>query len=422
MVVLWLMVLLSAILFNLSFFFSNYCGFLVLFFWIPLFYALNIIPNNYCCPKGFSVGFVWGFSAFSFNVIWLYILLLTKSNASLSLATILYLFMVLYVSMITAAFFAGINYLMQLSKKITYKLISFFAGLFFYFNFLIQYSLIIFGRLEGYPFINPLIPLVKYKLFIFVFNFLISFFISTPKTHDNVLNNKNIKIFYLKPVEITRKEQVDNPHYYGQKIYHGLSDLDLFKYKNKYKKIIIVSPESTFPFAINKHLDQIDFWSNVLPGNAYVFLGTMRTQESKTYQSISIINKGLIIDFYDKTHLMPFVEELNLFFNQFSWAKNIFLNGKNKLCQASSCSRGNSFLLDYDVCIIPQICSEFFFNFKKTTLREFAGTSAVIFLFVNDSWFVKYFRKIMKNMVYLRNIKNRMPILYITHEDYEFIF
>ncbi|MFH1643738.1 MAG: hypothetical protein ABIA74_01020 [bacterium] len=408
-------IILSATLFNLSFFFLDSLGFLIVFFWIPLFLFFKENKNS-----GFNIGLIWGSLIFSFQLFWLLILLLTKSAATVFLAVVLYLFLVVYASLITGIFFAFISKIIKIFNNNFIKLLTFFAGVFLYFSFLIKYSLIILGRVEGYPFINPLIPLVRYKFFVLIFHFFSNFWGHAQINKFDLDNQQQTKVFYLKPPVVEGKDE-SNPHSYAQKIYHNLSELNLFKYQNDYKNLIVVAPESTFPFPINKNNDQIDFWSNVLPENAQFLLGTQHKRGKKTYQSVVILNRGLIINFYDKTHLMPFTENLNKIFKQFSWANNLFLTGKNNLYCSTRFSGDYAFSPDDNWCIVPQICSEFFFNFKNSYSSKFAGKSAIIFLFVNDSWFVKYFRKNIQNLVYLNTLINKTPVLYITHEKCELI-
>ena len=215
---------------------------------------------------------------------------------------------------------------------------------------------------------------------------------------------------------------MDNPNYYAQKIYQSLCELNLFEYSKKHKKLIIVAPESTFPFPINIHKDQITFWSNVLPDNAYFLFGSQRIENQKVYQSIIILNKCRIINFYDKKHLILFTEELNKIFKNFSWAKTLFLTGKSEISNGEKNNQNKFFSLGLKWCILPQICSEFFWNFDQQYLDvkriKFSDESGITFLFVNDSWFIKYFRKTMQNLVYLKSVQYNLPILYIAHEDF----
>lgn len=434
--VLWLMLLLSATLFNLSFFFLDNLGFLILFSIFLLFYVFLKKNQTIIVVPMFLAGFVWGSVVFSFNIIWLYVLLLKKSHASLFLSAILYLFCVFYYAFITGLFFGITSFLINLTKNLFLKFLSFFVTISCYFYFLIRYSFLLFGRVEGYPFINPFIPLAKCKIFYLLVSFLSGFHGMTqqPKTILNspISNLEECKIFYLKPVKANKKQE-GSPHYYAQKIYQGLCALDLFKYSNnyccskKYKKLIVVAPESTFPFPINKHEDQIDFWSNVLPDNAYFLFGSQRIESDKTYQSIIFINQCRIINFYDKKHLILFTEELNRTFKNFSWARNLFLTEKKEICNGRQSSQNKSFSLGLKWCILPQICSEFFWDFDRQYLNiekannyccyKFNDKSSIIFLFVNDSWFMKYFRKIMQNLVYLKSVQYNLPILYIAHKD-----
>ena len=67
--------------------------------------------------------------------------------------------------------------------------------------------------------------------------------------------------------------------------------------------------------------------------------------------------------------------------------------------------------------ILPKVCSEFFYkiNLKDTDRVD------VVFLFVNDSWFMPYFKQIMKNLAVLISLELRLPIFYINHENLKII-
>jgi len=372
---------------------------------------------------GAFAGFAWGLCVALFHFIWLYILLLTKSNASFFLATVLYLFIVLYFSFITIFFFSlTIVFSILLTKFWHASFIKFFAfasGLILYFLFLLNCSLFIFGSVEGYPFINPLIPLARYKLFAYLVCFL-STLLGWHESYNFKTNLPNdSKIFYIPCVTAKSREQRINPNYYSQKIYRHLCSLNLYEKSKQYKNLIVVASESTFPFSLNQHLDQVSFWSNALPENAWFLLGTIKEQGEKIYQSIAFVNRGLIIKFYDKKHLIPFTEKLRGKWKIFNWAQTLFLDEKQQFSKGKNLEK-KSFEIGTDLCIIPQVCSEFFWLFgrKDCCFDGLNGDKVkIVFLFVNNGWFINYFRKIMENLVYLKTLKFGIPILYIANKN-----
>jgi hypothetical protein len=456
------LILLSAILFNLAFFFPDYLGWLIIV-WGVVHLCGGIREGNFarqgiavrpaCAPqpwrrrKCFSnvmrktyrrvrtvltYGFIWGLLVFIPHFIYLYELLLNKSNATFLLATTIYLFIVIYASCTSAIWFLFTYFLTFKLKNYFLKIAAIIFSTFAYFWVIQNYSMWFMGRVEGYPFFNPLIPLAKFKWFLFLYSLICGFVsidysqgerlcefpfaLSVERRKPNEVewvrtDSNDTLIFHLKPPISTWDTKTKDfpPSVVAQKIYHQLANLELEKYSQKYKNLIVVAPESTYPFSLNKHEEHIELWNCVLPENAHLLIGSQRKEGCWNYQTVYWIHNGLIINFYDKKHVMQFVENLSVKWKIFIWAKNLFLKDGVELQEGKYTEKQTVFKISDDLVVIPRICSELFF------CNEGLEKEGVIFFFVNDSWFLPYFRKLMENMASLRSFQVGLPIFYIHH-------
>ena len=407
-----LKILLSAILFNLSFFCPDNFGFLSVFSFITVFLIFKKISLKYCLVAGF----LYGIFTFSFHFIWLYELLLNRSNATFFLSTNIYLFIIFYASLISCIWFLITYFLFKFEQYFNLnKIMSFFIKISFfllstyiYFLFIGNYSLWFLERIEGYPFLNPFITFARYKWFLF-FCSLIFF---NHMNDFNFFESKDFKVFYLKPVNSFNKKI--NPSVVGQEIFYKLTNLNLDEYSDKYKNLIIVAPETTYPFSLNKHTESLSLWGCVLPKNANFLIGSQKEENGNAWQSVYWIRASRIIQNYDKKHIVPFTEKIPTNWKSFNWANKLFLKNKKEFVNCNNTLNEEIFKID-DFYIFPKICSEFFMV-NDCSNNLFKYDKKVIFLFVNDSWFMEYFKKIMKNFVYLKRTFIGVPILYITHQ------
>ena len=405
--------IISALFFNISFFYINDFGYLIIPSLIFLFFVLITIKTSL---QAIFFGFLWSSITYGVHFIWFYRLLLDKSNAGNFLSILLYILLVLYLALLTMVWFLfNKSFLFFLNKKI--KLIFILFSTYLYFYFIDKYLLIFVEKGFGYPFLNPLIPLAKYKWFVFLFSIF-----STP-FNENLDVKKFFsenKIIYLEPVLKSYKNSI-NINTAGQIIYHQLANLNLCSYEKEYKRIILVSPETFFPYKLNNHEEIIKLWDNVLPPNASIFLGSYREKKisnlkSKIFQTVYLIEQGLIKNFYDKKHRVPFVEKIPKKYKNLYRFEQLFLLGKEKFSKGRFLK---NFEFEENLKIFPQICSEFFY---LNSFYQIQKEKSIIFLLTNDSWFLNYFKNIMENLVYLTFLKVRVPILYINHNNLKLIF
>ncbi len=372
-------IFLSALLYNFAFFFPETIGFLILFYWIPLYYLFKLRLK-------FIWGFLWGLFIYIPHCFWLLLLLLTKSQASIMLSCMLYTIVIIYLGVISGLWFLLHNIFRQ-------KSYFFYISIFFYYVLLERYILWFLDMKRigeyRYPFFSPFIPLASYKSLLKAFLFSQTLF----------LEKIPYQIIHLKPdVSKETAEEI------GHQIYHEFSRLNL----NNIQPTIIVAPESIFPFDLEKYQHIIELWSSVLPKNTHMFIGACYSKqvrsELKWYQSVYHINIGRIIQRYDKKILVPLVEKQTWPWEKYLWSKGLFLNNKREFNEGDS---SITFNLPHFK-IQPIICSEIFLGSEQLSEN-------IIFTFINDSWFHPIFQTWMKNYIKLLSIKK--PIIYIGFKD-----
>jgi apolipoprotein N-acyltransferase len=460
---LWLLILLSALLYDVAFFFPENLGFLILPSLFLIFYefarhysdfALRATTDRsgYCSIRAlwqfFNYGFIWGMLVFSIHFIWLLLLLLDKVKAGKCFAVFVYIFGITYFSLTSAVWFMATGFLIRkISRCYISSFFIFLVTCYGYFYLLENYALWFLGRLEGYPFLNPLIPLINFKLFSKILMFVGMLFgrgFVYNQCFTQQTASQDTKFFYLKP-DICSYDQ--NMVSYEYQIYRKLCDLKLWERRDENKQFIIFAPESSFPFPLNMYPDVIELWSNVLPDNAHLFIGTQYKFNEKICQAVCWLNMCRIKNFYVKKHCVPFVEKIPRFYKKLKPVRDVFLNkifpeGVAQFSRAKKLKQQNYFeftnkfsyvndsnksSLIYDsipdkTIFIPQICSELFFTSSYIDFAEIAkrhdrtNNNIYIVFFVNDSWFTECFKKIMQGSARLKSLLCGLPLIYIGHE------
>jgi apolipoprotein N-acyltransferase len=401
----------SALLFSLPFIFPFYLGFLIIFFWVPLIFVFKKHPSK----RGiFLYGFLWGIIVYGLNFFWFFDLLMKKSGVGTKLSLFLYLIFVCYAALTSSVLF----FLIRL------KFILFPVLFFVYFLFLSSHLFWFLG--EGYPFLNPIIPLMSYKIF------------SVPKIYRmpklGAVEIGRCGFFYLKPSSAEGCALSKNARFCAQQIYKDLKKLNLESEKKNFRKIFILGPETTFPFALDCRGNFIRLWEKVLPENCSLLFGSLRNKVSaplrvvkrestprrrrgahkkrafcikKQYQTVYWLSKEKSC-FYDKTHCVPFVEKLPKFWKKFAWAKKFFLQGRLSIAKGKNVT--NKFDFMSKISVRPALCSELFF--EHLGVEE--GQTHII-AFVNDSWFCSYFREILFLTARLKAFTLGVPMIYVGH-------
>jgi apolipoprotein N-acyltransferase len=411
--------IISAIMFNLAFFCPAPFGWLILFFLFPL----GIIYS-----KSFYQGFFWGIMVFAPHFIWLLVILITKAHIVWFLAGMIYILIVIYFSLTSGLWLLGTHLCIRYCEVFYGRYISynycpsiwwvhgpiFCLGTIAYYWFIEHWSLIILGRVEGYPFLNPLIPLADNHVVLWLvakFGFVVRWmtlgsFIIQPLAFDD------IRLKYMRPLDGVQNNAVA----FGQQVYHTLNKMNLCPIDCPH---LIVTPESFYPFALNKHLEQIVLWSSVIPDNVGLVVGTQINYGKKNYQSAYFLINGLIKQYYVKHHCVPFVEKIPKFWQWVTPLRSFFLKDADEFSKGRQQLSDGVFEINNDIHLIPQICSEFFFKLSPEeiwfTCKERPTKKYGVLLLINDSWFISYFQDFLHALTKLKGTYLGVPVIYVGH-------
>ena len=431
-----LLLLLSLVLYSLPFLFLDQCWYLIFIFPIPFLYtALN---NN----LSFYSGCIWGFCVCLFHSIGGIFVLMYITNPyswmGLGLACIL---------IFTQAFVCGLLFYIanQIIELYCFsplkKIMVWTVSLMVFIQWLIYYSFWIGGVKEGYPLINPLLPLTAApqilhmlpiigQMGVIALLFLIS---SSFIVMIHYRNSCSVLFFIITIIpwiywyNYPEIEESSGWHDCVKSLPHmalvrGSDPIPIVQsIALKIKRIlyeypttkVIIMPESSFnnnccvdrPEAL-KYLS-----SDYLGKPIHIVCGVSRYSDNKCYNSFYWIYNGIIQSCYDKTHTMLITERLP-FWLDYSCIKSMMYKN-NKIVTMSANKRQSLSLLE-TVSFMPYLCSEFFFK------KKLDDSSDPIVLMVNDSLFScceysRYMQQLLLAVAQMRAIEYKREIVYASY-------
>lgn len=363
----------------------------------------------------FAHGFAWGGFAFSCYFFWFLILLLQKSLAAWWMAVIGYLVVVAYFSLSSGIVGA------LLARRGRWGQPIIIVG---YYIFLHSYSLIPIG-MGGLPFFNAALPLVEYAWAQPVIRYagVITRAYCLGRTSIGVgARPEDIDVVHIKPLSLGACDACA----LGQRIFYHLSALQEGRQQSpvgRRKPYVLVAPESFFPFCVNRYPELVSLWGGALDDEALLIIGTHAVQEEKQYQAAVVIQKGLINKVYVKHHAVSFVEALPPRLQKYAWLASWFVSGQVQWLHAGKgLLKEQGIVVDGEYYIMPFICSEFFFKCKPFKVWHhcinFADdkTSCMMVL-INDSWFVGYFKELLRRYAQFMALFTGVPVVYVGHTD-----
>lgn len=321
----------------------------------------------------------WSGLVFIPHFIWIYALVRHHTNASLFLAVGLYVVVVVtFIVVFTCWVWFSSRIVSFISTKWG-RVVGGLLSMVMYYLMVSHLGLTMFtGYQEGYPFLNPCIPLAGLL------------------TDELPLPNH---FLYLAP-----QQSCHHPGGDGQVVYHQLTRLVQAHHR------VIIAPESFFNFPINLYPSTLALWCCALPPRSIFIFGCTWQEGERLYQAVCGINRDGIVYLYRKKHLIAFVEHMPYFMRNIGWLRSLFLDGVNEFVPHASDSPYLAF--EHEDAMIC-LCSEFFFT-KTTIMNE--QVKSILFL-LNDRWFIDYFRKIIDNLACIKSVWLNSPVLYVGHNN-----
>ncbi len=368
---------LSSIIYLSAFIYPDYLYAGVFVFMTPL-----IVHESY---HGFRAGFAWGLLFFAGHVAWL----------RCAVPMFAYLAAVAYFSLYSGFWlwfkklldFRYVSKIKNHNGKCVASCCTWVISTVTFICLTSYCSMAIFGCLEGYPFINPLLPLVSWSWYlgpikyIGVINYwIIVICINLSIARLYIKFDIKILIFLIMllsfpimfspfPKKINVKK---NDFFYVQPTWHNqkLTAAQMFYRIGRELDLVaidwpditfIVLPESAFPYNLLDWQNKLDVWTSLFD-NVTIFIGAHRYENGKKYNSLYQLSEGKIIAWYDKQHLMPFVERI------VPWLPSGFANiltTQDKVFSYPDHDQSNIIIAGFK----PMICSELFCE-QKTIINE----------------------------------------------------
>jgi len=410
----WCLLCLSSVLYALPFLFSSYIWWLIFIFPLPFLYVAT--QENI----SFKHGFIWGLLTFLLQMIGGLCVVTYMAHVPLIG------FAVAISIIIVQAFFVGVLFWLSCifnyckTSSCFYTLCKAVGVLFIFIVWVDRYSLWMFGVLEGYPLMHPLLVLGNYPSFLWLL----------PIIGKNWLT----LLFFLPSTSI----------------------ITLFLYKNKWALLfciltflpwivsffITVSDNKPLWLQTIKPIPYITINQNAFSENSFkialhdiakkieqynecdvlfhakkcvhVIFGASRIHNNICYNSLVWLYDGRIQYCFDKCHAMILSERLPFWLNYVK--KMYFFNDKQPIVVSSNIR--NKIIIKDMIEFVPYLCSEFFFSEYPDDI--FFDTP--ILVLVNDSIFLHYncahyICKLLQLLTQCKAIQWQREIVYISYSQ-----
>ncbi len=426
-----LAVILSALIYLSAFIYPSYLYIGVFMFMIPL-----IITHR---TLGFKEGYAWGLLFFGGHFIWVALTVYSQGQGAMRMLA--YLSLVAYFSLYSGFWFwfkqlldRYVNTIQNLNRKCVASCCTWVISTVTFLCLTCYCSMALLGSFEGYPLMNPLLPLVSWQWYLqpIVYLGTLSYWIIIISVNISIANLyrkcdrvtltflilfigfpalfyqyahktylKKETMFYMQP---TWNDKNLTP----VQMFHEIGrQLDQVAMNHPDVQFVFI-PESGFPCNLLHWGKKLDCWTSLFSDTTTIFIGSHRYDQDKVFNSLYQICDGKIINIYDKQHLVLGVERIPL------WLP--LLSG---LFTTSDCvfsyplhDQSNMIMAGFQ----PVICSEMFYGTKKI-LKD----TPVLFV-CNDSWFsLDYAQELAKRCARLCNLKHRVPIVYVASDSWEII-
>lgn len=423
------LILASALLLYCALTVPLYCFFCVFLYLIPLFYLVIRAQG----ALSFRDGFLWGIIFYTLH--WYDIAVLAHLHGHGIGRYAVMPFLVL-----CSATYAGIWFwsATQLAVRTQSWGIAWISTTWIYTIFMQRASFWMLGRVQGYPFSFPLIPLAEYPQTLYAVKVLhphivLLFLIIASWGIAWCLHEKGSRAlrwgalacyapFMIGFLSVGQKNDTYEkpPARYSTLGYVSPDGLakspvervgglarrctELVNHNNNITHIL--TPESTLPFALNEHPDLIQTLGQNIADEALILvLGCQRNEENRYYNCCYFLRNRLIIQGYDKSLLMPFAEYIPNYWLNVGGINRIFLH--NKRIMNWNSKKGAIFC---DFCLL--ICSDYYLDWYDEPQK----TAVPLLLMVNENWFIgRTFKHLMMLTARYGALARRQDIIYVGH-------
>lgn len=261
------------------------------------------------------------------------------------------------------------------------------------FTYLTKISLWPTMTVQGYPFFSPLIPLSSSDKFLNVLEKILGH----KKSEWTIAQKFNFYWIEPKAYKLNLSKNRGEPFSATIAAAQILEELEnaLLKFKqssNRDTKLLMLAPESSFPFKINEYPEIVKKWASKIAPEHLLILGTYRSEGQKKFQTTCVINNTGIVKFFDKQKLTPFAE---------------------KKCTTGENKYPNKAFIDETLTLVPLVCFEFFID--GSSLKRATSANELPIIFANDSWYPQYFKTLLRNQARLSAAWYGKNIVYLSH-------
>jgi predicted amidohydrolase len=399
---------LSAVLYSVSFFWSAYCWWLIIFFPIPL---LFVVMNK---SIGFWTGYFWGLMLCLFHSYGLLSGIFMLAQGLLIHRIILLVLLIMYVALPAGILFWMMSMLARYARIdgcTIFNLILWLFCIWLFFYWIDTSILWPFNEREGYCLMHPLVPLVMFpsllgilpqmgtqvlswclyglagSIFLLlctrtIYSLLLVCIMCLPWVVS--LGFSYFQHALEVPDWISRVAFVpivcsaaQGPQAAAQQLQQQIRSIIS---KNASIDIIIMPESACAAYTLLKDPSLLTLLSSSYVGRpVHIIMGSFRSDGLDYYNCVYWIYNGRVQCWFDKRHVVPFIERMPVWC-QYGWMRDLFFAHSYEILPSHELRLPLNLALD--VRLMVYICSEFFFRQH----RDDVYTNIPILCLVNDVW------------------------------------
>ncbi len=339
--------------------------------------------------------------------------------------------LILYVTLYPLGFLMGMSSIFRYASSMTTKFLIWTMGLWLYL-LTIDYALFwVFGRVEGYVFMNPLLPLATVPSLLILLHWLsmpamlflycittscLSWYLLRRSISNAVLVLLTTTIWWLPTLFIN---QHTPPAWLNQVGHLSIilpetmpADRGTTLIAHEVQQLamqhpdlrLVIMPESAWNGLPLNEITILPALTNL--SVPHVIIGSFSLENQIHCNSLYWFAHGTRAGRFDKCHAIPFIERI-------PWGgdrlcNHLFFKKSDPICPSNT---PRSSITANSISLVPYICSELFLNNSPYD----PICAAPILATCNDWWFgLSYFRQLMLMVAQLRAIQWRRSILYIS--------